>query len=156
MNSLGLFLCELKSMQTGLRDIQWCGDIIDVPNHLHYVSAEETKANCTDNVILEDLEKHAPQNQFILEQIEKARGYWYPEVADLFDWCKSYILYSLNERSKVNYDGSTNAWDAGLAQLRSTLWDDSLSHDLFKKLSVVRDILSKDAGKFGFLSEYDA
>lgn len=156
MNSLGLFLCELKSMQTGLRDIQWCGDIIDVPNRLHCVSAEETKANCTDSVILEDLEKHAPQNQFILEQIEKARGYWYPEVADLFDWCKSYIIYSLNERSKVNYDGSTNAWDAGLAQLRSTLWDDSLSHDLFKKLSVVRDILSKDAGKFGFLSEYDA
>lgn len=155
MNSLGLFLCELKSMQTGLRDIQWCGDIIDVPNRLHFVSAEETKANCTDKVILEDLERHAPQNQFLLEQIEKARSYWYPEVEELFNWCKSYMIYSLNEREKVNYDGSTNAWDAGLAQLRSTLWAESLNQDLFKRLSVVRDILSKDAGKFGFLSEYD-
>lgn len=155
MNSLGLFLCELKSMQSSLRDIEWNGEIIDIQNKFHIISAEETRAKCTDPVILQDLETHPAQNQFILEQIEKAKPYWYPEVQELFNWCKEYLLYSLNKRNIINYKGSTNAWDAGLAQIRSVLWSEELSKDLFKRLATVREKLGKDACKFGFFGEYE-
>lgn len=152
-NSLALFLCELKSMNTGLRGIRWCGDIIDVPNRLFPISQKEIKENCTDSVILEDIETHEAMNEFLLAQLDNVRGSWYPECEELFKWCKAYTLFSLGERSKINYEGSTNAWDAGMAQLRTVSWSDTLNSDLFERLSAVRKRLGAEVSRFGFLSE---
>lgn len=153
MNALVLFLCELKSMQSSLRDIHFDGDIIDIPNKLFYVSADEVRKMCKDTTVLADLDKHTIENTFLLEQIEKARSFWYPECEDLYNWCKAYILYSLNEREKYGYKGSLESWDAGMAQLRSVMFTEDLNKELYQKLALVRGRLSKDVDKFGFLSE---
>lgn len=152
-NSVVIALFELKSMQAGLRDILWCGDKIDVYNYMFPLTEQEIRGKCTDSVILEDLEKHGLHNEFMLERIEESRSVWTPEIKELYDWCKSFMLYSYNNRGVVNYKGDLSACDAGLAQLRSTMFTDELNSDLFKKLQAARNSINKELGRFGFLCE---
>lgn len=152
-NSIVILLFELKSMQTGLRGINWQGELIDISNRLFPLSEKEIRENCTDNVVLEDLDKHGLHNNFMLEQIELSRGYWTPEIAELYNWCTAFMKYSLNNRGIVDYKGCLNACDAGFAQIRSGLFTQELNSDLFKKLQAARGSINKELGKFGFLCE---
>lgn len=149
--SLPLFLCEMKNMTSSLRGIKWCGDVIDVPNKLFYISQNEVRQHCNDDRILNDMDTHESANQFLLEQIELSKPYWTLEGVDVFNWCKDYILASLNNRASVGYKGSLEAWDAGFQQVRSSIWDDKLNEELFGKLSTLREVVRKDANNFGFL-----
>lgn len=157
-NALVLFLFEYKAMQNSIRgarmnnsDQTW-----NFNNKLFYLSADEVRANCHDEVILKDLEAFPPQNQFMLEQIQACEQYWAPPIKQLFDWCKGYTLATYDYRKKVDYKGSLDCWDAGFQQIRSNLWDEEkLNPEMTKLLVNARDYLAKDLDKFGFVSEIE-
>lgn len=155
-NGLVLFLFEYKSMMSSLRNVEWNGEKRTIRNNLFFLTEEEVRANCTDEVILKDLEQNPPTNQFMLKMIAECEPYWVPEVRALYDWCKTYTLATYDSRKTVNYSGSLECWDAGFQQLRNGLWDsEHLDEDLTKLLVQARDYLRKDLDKFGFVSEVE-
>lgn len=158
-NALVSFLFEYKSMMSSLRGVYWCGEHVNIYNKLFYLSEEEIRANCNDPVILEDLERHPLQNQFMLEKIKECEPYWAPPIRQVYDWCKGATLASFNGRQEVGYKGSIECADAGFQQLRSSgLFSKipNFDEDLTKLLTQMRDYLRKDLDKFGFVSEVTA
>ena len=157
-NAIVLFLFEYKSMMSSLRNIEYDAGgktgIKTIRNHLFYLTEEQVREHCHDEVILKDLDENPPTNQFILEMIEESKKDWIPEIQALYEWCIQYTLASYDFRKKVNYKGSLECWDAGFQQIRSGMpFDDSLSADLTKLLTTCRDKMSVDLERFGFVSE---
>ena len=155
-NALVLFLFDYKSLMSALRDVKWQGELVNIHNKLFYLSEEEIRANCTDPVILADLDKHPLQNQFMLKQIEESMPYWVPQCRQLFDWCKALTLASFDGRKSIQYKGSSECADASFYQLRTAgLFDviPNFEDDLAKLLAQARDYLKKDLFKFGFVYE---
>lgn len=154
-NALVLFLFEYKSMMSSLRGVSWGGDNnYVIRNKFFYLTEEEIREHCHDEVILADLDKYPLENQFILERIKECEPYWSPEIRALYDWCKSYTLFSYDKRKEVGYKGSLDCADAGFQQIRSGgVWNDRLSDELTKLLVQARDYMRKDLDKFGFVSE---
>lgn len=155
MNALVMFLFEWKSMMSSIRGVEFNGEKVNIANKLFYCSVDEIKANCTDEVILADIEANPPQNQFLLKQIETARPYWVPEVAELFDFCKDYTLSTINDRGIEGYKGSCDCWDAGFQQIRACCWNNDLENALSEKVARARDWLRKGVSEFGFVSELE-
>lgn len=154
-NALVSFLFEYKSMMSSLRNVQW-GGYTDycIVNRLFYLTEDEIRQYCHDEVILKDLEEHPLENQFMLQMISESEPYWVPEIKQLFDWCKAYTLSTYDLRKTVNYKGSLECADAGFQQLRSGLWDaNRLDNDMTKLLVQARSWLKRDIWKFGFVSE---
>lgn len=164
-NAIPIFLFEYKSMMSSIRGVSW-GDqlalpeetreVINIRNNFFFLTPEEVQANCTDPVILADLEANPPTEGqlFMQEVIKECEPVWSPEVRQLYDWCKTYTLATYDARKTVNYKGSLDAWDAGFQQLRSGLWNaDKLDGDMSKLLVQARDFLRKDIMKYGFVSE---
>lgn len=152
-NALVIFLCELKSMQSGIRGIQWCGEVVDVSNRLFFLTEDEFKSACNDSVIIEDFEKHGFHNEFVLSMIEKSKELWTPEIKDLFNWCKDVILNTYDIRKDKGYKGSLEACDAGLAQIRYGIFSQETNNYLFDLLNKARSSVNKDLSRFGFLCE---
>lgn len=154
-NALVMFLFEYKSMMSSMRGVQWSGyNNYVIRNKLFFLSEDEIRANCHDEVILRDLEQYPLENQFMLEKIKECEPYWSPEVKALYDWCKNYTLFTYDKRKDVNYKGSLDCADAGFQQLRTGgLWSDDLSDELTKIIVQARDYMRKDLDKFGFVSE---
>lgn len=154
-NVLVLFLFEYKAMNSSLRDVEFNGDKIIIRNNLFPISAEEVQLNCTDEIILNDLKNNPPTNQFILKCIEEAKPYWNDAMKELFNWCKTYILNSLDRRKSVGYAGSLECWDAGLPQIRASLFSDADTETMSKLLVNARDSVNKDLERFGFVSNIE-
>lgn len=156
-NALVMFLFEYKSMMSSLRGVSYSdgsGSNITIRNKLFYLTEEEVRGSCHDEVILKDLEENPPLNQFMLKMIKESEPYWVDEVRELYDWCKNYTLASYDFRHKVNYKGSLECWDAGFQQLRSGLWnEEQLSDDLTRVVTQARSWFRKDIDKFGFVTE---
>lgn len=154
-NALVIFLFEYKSMMSSMRGVSWGGyDNYVIRNKLFYLTEEEIRQHCHDEVILKDLDEHPLENQFILEKIKECEPYWSPEIRALYDWCKNYTLFTFDKRKSVNYKGSLDCADAGFQQLRTGgLWNDQLSDELTKIIVQARDYMRKDLDKFGFVSE---
>lgn len=156
-NALVMFLFEYKSMMSSLRNVEWKGEKVDIVNKLFFLSEDEIREHCHDEVILADLDAHPLQNQFMLKMIAESEPYWVPEVRQLYDWCKAYTLATYDLRKTVNYKGSLECADAGFQQLRSGgLWKDELSAELTKIVVQARDYLRKGVDKFGFVSEIES
>ena len=154
-NALPLFLFDYKAMMSSLRDVEWNNMKIDIRNKLFYLSADAVRANCTDEVILKDMETHPQVNDFVLQAIEQAKPYWGKEAKELFTWCEAYTLASYNYRKSMGYNGSLECWDAGFQQIRTGCWDDKLNSELTRMLTALKDYLSKDLGRFGFMNGQD-
>ena len=159
-NAIPLVLFEYKSMMSSMRNVDWnkqltnTGVGYNIYNKLFYLTEDEIRANCHDEVILRDLEEHPLQNQFMLKVIAESEPYWAPEVRQLYDWCKNYTLATYDLRKTVNYKGSLECADAGFQQLRAGLWDaEKLDNDMTKLLVQARDFMRRDISKFGFVSE---
>lgn len=164
-NAIPLFLFEYKSMMSSLRGVVSVRESllpdsarskITIRNNFFYLTPEEVRANCTDEVILKDLEDNPPTEgqQFMLQVIEECKPYWSQEVRQLYDWCKEYTLNTFDMRKSVGYKGSLECWDAGFQQIRSALWNaDKYDVDMTKLLVQARDFIRKDISKFGFVSE---
>lgn len=156
-NGLVMFLFEYKSMMSSLRNVDWKGEKRTIRNNLFFLTEEEVRANCHDEIILKDLEENPPTNQFMLERIAECEPYWVPEIKALYDWCKTYTLATYDSRKTVNYAGSLECWDAGFQQLRNGLWDsEHLDEDMTKLLVSARDYLRQGLDKFGFVSEVES
>ena len=152
-------------MMSSIRGVSWedqlalpeeMREVINIRNNFFFLTPEEVRANCTDPVILADLEANPPTEGqlFMQEVIKECEPVWSPEVRQLYDWCKTYTLATYDARKTVNYKGSLDAWDAGFQQLRSGLWNaDKLDEDMSKLLVQARDFLRKDIMKYGFVSE---
>lgn len=154
-NAIVSFLFEYKSMMSSLRNVVWGGytDYV-IRNRLFYLTEKEIRDNCTDPVILNDLEKYPLENEFMLRMIAESEPYWVPEVRQLYDWCKTYTLATFDARKTVDYKGSLECADAGFQQLRSGLWNAAKLNDEMTKLLVqVRTYLRKDLERFGFVQE---
>lgn len=154
-NAIVPFLFEYKSMMSSMRNVHWGGYTdYNIYNKLFYLTEDEIRANCHDEIILKDLDEHPLQNQFMLKIIAEAEPHWSQEMRQLYDWCKNYTLATYDLRKTVNYKGSLECADAGFQQLRSGLWDaDKLDADMTKLLVQARDFMRKDLSKFGFVSE---
>lgn len=157
-NALVIFLFEYKSMMSSLRGVSWNGyDNYVIRNKLFFLTEEEIRSACHDEVILKDLETYPLENEFMLQQIKECEPYWKPEIKALYDWCKNYTLATYDKRKEVNYKGSLECADAGFQQLRSGgVWNDDLSEELTKLLVSARDSMSKDLEKFGFVTETES
>lgn len=153
-NALVCFLFEYKSMPSSIRGVSWEGTTVDVDNKLFYLSAEDVKANCTDPVVLADLEAHPPANQFILDRIEEAKPYWSEECRAVYDWVVNYTLFSYSRREAINHAGNMECWNAGLQQIRAAIWDDTMQETFTELLQKMRDYLVKDVERFGFIREF--
>ena len=164
-NAIPIFLFEYKSMMSSIRGVSWedqlalpeeVREVINIRNNFFFLTPEEVRANCTDPVILADLEANPPTEGqlFMQEVIKECEPVWAPEVRQLYDWCKTYTLATYDARKTVDYKGSLDAWDAGFQQLRAGLWNaDKLDGDMTKLLVQARDFLRKDIMKYGFVSE---
>lgn len=154
-NALVSFLFEYKSMMSSMRGVSWEGqDNYVIQNKLFYLSEDDVRSHCTDPIILQDMEEHPFQNQFMLKMIEESKPYWVPETRIVYDWCVNYTLATYDMRKSVGYKGSLECADAGFQQLRSGLWDaNAYDADLTKIIVQMRDYLRKDLEKFGFVSE---
>lgn len=155
MNALVMFLFEYKSMMSSIRNVEYVDGSTHniIRNHLFYCSESEVRENCHDEVILQDLDRNPPTNQFLLEQIEIARPYWVEPIKELFDFCKNYTLFSYDSRKDVDYIGSCDAWDAGFQQIRACVWSEDLEKQLNKVVADARDWLRRDIMSFGFVSD---
>lgn len=156
-NALVFFLFEYKSMMSSLRGVSWGGyNNYIIRNKLFYLTEEEIRANCHDEVILNDLDKYPLENDFILEKIKECEPYWAPEVREFYDWCKNYTLSTYDKRKEIDYKGSLECADAGFQQLRTGgLWNDELAEHLTKIITRARDYMCKDLDKFGFVVEVE-
>lgn len=153
-NGLVLFLFEYKSMMSSMRNVDFNGDSYNIYNKLFFLTEDEIREHCHDEVILKDLADHPLQNQFMLKMIKESEPYWVPETKQLYDWCKTYTLASYDLRKSVNYKGSLECADAGFQQIRSALWDEEkLGADLTKLMVTARDYMNVGIEKFGFVSE---
>lgn len=150
-NALISFIAAYKSLVSSLRDVDFEGRKIDIHNKLFFISPEEAKAGCHDPRILEDIEKNSGYNTFMLQQIEESKPYWYPEVLDLYNFCKEYVIFTYDKRKDFDYVGSTECWDASIQQLRGGVWDSKIDEMFTEKYNKVREIMRKDMLKFGFI-----
>ena len=150
-NCIPMFLFAWKSFPSSLRNVDWNGEMCTIRNKLFYCTEEEIRQNCTDEVILEDLNNNPPLNQFMLDIIKESEPHWVDETRELYDFCKGYTLFSLDKRKEFEYKTETNCWDAGFHQIRACCWGEDLEETLRKKVSVARQYLLKDIRKFGFI-----
>lgn len=152
MNAITIFLFDWKSFMASLRNVEWNNTRIDIRNYLFFCSADEVRSVCDDEVILKDLETHPPVNQFVLEQIEKAKPYWCKESWDLYNFCKEYVLNSFKWRKEYNYGVNTECWDAGMKQIRACEGNkEEVSKQLQTYIDAEKAYLNKDIYKFGFI-----
>lgn len=152
-NSVACATFSLKSMQSAWRGIKFKGEEMDVYNYLFPLTEREIRENCTDKLVLEDLERHGLHNEFFLAKIDESRSYWTKEVTELYEWCKKFMTFSFDHRASVGYKGELIAADAGFAQLRTVFFDDMLNKDLFRKINEAYASLMPGIEKLGFLCE---
>lgn len=151
-NALISFIAEYKVLVSSLRDVEFEGRKVDIHNRLFFISPEEAKEGCHDEKILADIENNKGFNDFMLQQIEESKPYWYPEVLDLYNFCKEYTIFTYDKRKEFEYGGSTECWDASIQQLRAGgVWDAKIDEMFTEKYNTVRDIMRKDMLKFGFI-----
>lgn len=151
-NALISFIAEYKVLVSSLRDVEFEGRKVDIHNRLFFISPEEAKEGCHDERILADIENNKGFNDFMLQQIEESKPYWYPEVLDLYNFCKEYTIFTYDKRKEFEYGGSTECWDASIQQLRAGgVWDAKIDEMFTEKYNTVRDIMRKDMLKFGFI-----
>lgn len=153
-NALVIVLFEYKSMMSSIRHVAWCGEDYNFKNKLFFLTEDEVRSVCTDQVILNDMQNFPFENQFMLAKIAESMPYWAPEIKQVYDWCKNFTLETYNKRASVEYLGSTECADAGFQQLRSAgLMSEQQGDDLTKLLTQARDYMRRDLNKFGFVSE---
>ena len=156
-NALVFFLFAYKSMMSSIRHVtdETNTEEFEIKNHFFYISEEEVKEHCEDEVILEDMKNSPATNQFLLEQIERVKDKWSDEGKELFKFCKLYTLSTYNFRKTVNYKASTDCWDAGFQQIRAGIWKDSFEEEYRTRLNALKSYLQKDILKFGFMVDLE-
>jgi hypothetical protein len=103
------------------------------------------------------MEKYPAQNQFLLGVLRDVQSKFSPEASEFYQFCLLLLLKSLSatSRNDLGYQNWTQAWDAGLLQIReveglvSKEDDDRYSYLLSKLKSKLLD----GVYKFGFMMD---
>lgn len=119
-DALIVFLFDYNSQSTAYRDIEQDGNLLNFSNALFPIDSAIIKQVCTDEKILADLERNAPTNQFIVNVLSQLQPNFSQEAMDLYQYSLQIILESLSgtRRADFDYGNWTQAWDAGLLQIR--------------------------------------
>lgn len=119
-DALVLFLFDYDQQAASYRNLELDGTTWNISNRLFPISADVVRSVVTDEVILEDLNNHPPQNQFLVSVLEAMKGQFGPEAQALYEFGMTFLLNSLygDKRKQFKYDMWTSAWDAGLIQMR--------------------------------------
>lgn len=119
-DALVIFLFDNASHQSSYRGIELEGQVMNVSNKFFPISVDIVKQVVTDPVLIKDIEDNPPENQFFLNILEQMQGRYSPEAQELYEFGLQTILESLHgtKRSDFDYALWTNAWDAGIIQIR--------------------------------------
>lgn len=166
IDSIPLFIFDNAACQASYRPLEYTtsnGHILkqNIGNKLFPLSKEEVLSIVTDEVILKDLEENPTDNSFLLSIIEQYRPYFSAEAEALFSFGCSLIKHSLTGtiRRDNDYECWTNAWDAGLNQLRNVpnvegkpqvVFDDGA---YLKLVSELKNKLHNGVYTFGFMRQ---
>lgn len=153
IDSIPLVLFDNAACQTSYRPLTYTSkDGLtfneNIGNKLFPLSHDEVRAVATDEVLLKDLEENPTDNSFILSVIEQYRPYFSAEAEALYSYGCELLKYSLSGtiRKDNNYECWSNAWDAGLNQLRNAPKKDDVQHPIIDDsiyLKLVADLKLK-------------
>lgn len=158
-DALVVFLFDYSSHLSAYRDLVIGDQTFNLSNKLFPIDHKLLEDLVTDPVLLKDMQNFPPQNQFLLSVTEYLFGThaFSEEGAALYHQGIKIIAQSLvgTLRSDYNYANWTQAWDAGLLQIRDVSGlvpkdDEELYSYLLSKL---KHKLLEGVYKFGFLMD---
>ena len=152
-NCLAIFLCAYTNFMVSLDNVDFFGDKFSIGNKLFFLTEEEIRSTCTDDVILKDLDERGLDNQFLIEQLRESEPYFVPEVKELYEWVKGYVMGTYNFRKNVEYKWGLNRADASFQQIRAVLWDTAkFEQEYQNRVRNVMDYIKENIFKYKFLS----
>lgn len=156
-DALVLFLFEHNSQQASYRDLEVGGYIWNIPNRLFPIPYEIVREVVSDPVILDDMTKFPPQNQFLVSILQQVQYGFSPDAMELYQYCLTLILESLqgDKRARFGYANWTKAWDAGFIQLKSIkgFFTPEQDEKYTYLLSKLRHKLYDGVYKYGFMMD---
>lgn len=166
-DALIVFLFDFSAQQASYRNVDKYGktgeDVTfgeighDYANKLFPISQDIVKQVVTDEVIIADMEAHPAQNEFLLSQIETVLPLLSVEAREMFEFGCQTLLTSLHGtlRKDADYPKWTQAWDAGVAQIRDT--KTLVPQETYDKYSYLmnrlKDKLYDGIFKYGFMMD---
>ena len=156
-DALVLFLFDYSAHQSAYRDVEVDGAVWNINNRLFPIDVEVIKTVVTDEVILNDIEKHGAENSFILSVLQERQAHFSPTAKELYEVGLSMILESLvgDKRKEIGYANWTKAWDAGLVQIREAggLVSDEKQERYAYLLTKLKHELLDGVYKYGFMMD---
>jgi hypothetical protein len=121
IDALIVFLFDFSAHQSAYRDVEQDGASWNISNKMFPISMDILSQVVTDQVILDDMKNNPAQNHFILTTLQQVQDSLSPEALELYRYALQLILESLHgtKRLDLGYANWTNAWDAGLLQIRN-------------------------------------
>jgi hypothetical protein len=120
-DALVVFLFDYSAHQAAYRGLDIEGQLWNTPNRMFPISKENLKTFVTDPILLADMEKNDAENEFILNILSQLQDNFSPEAREFYEFCMQLLVESLvgTRRGEVGYEHWTEAWDAGLIQVKS-------------------------------------
>ncbi len=157
VDALVLFLFDYSAQIASYRGVDVAGKSWDISNRLFPISGDIARSVISDVVLLEDFDNFQPQNQFLVGVLGQVQNSFSPEARELYEFALEVILTSLqgSVRKDLGYAQHTNAWDAGLAQVRLLTGFFTPQHEekYLYLVSRLKDKLLEGVYKYGFMMD---
>lgn len=157
VDALMIFLFDYSAHQAAYRNVEVEGSVWNISNQMFPISQEILKGVVTDENILKDMELHPAQNQFILDILAQVTPMLSEEARELYEFALQTILESLagTKRQELGYANWTDAWDAGLVQVKSVkgLMSSESEERYSYLLSKLKHKLYDGVYKYGFMMD---
>lgn len=155
IDSLMVFLFDYSARHAAYRDVEVAGASWTTSNPMFPIPFETVKQVVTDETLLRDMQLNPPKNEYILEVLEQVKPRLSPVARELYDVCIEIMLKTLEgtTRKDLDYKHWTNAWDAGMTQIRNV--DGLIPKELDDRYDYLqaklRDNLYEGVYKYGFM-----
>lgn len=154
-DALALFLFDYSSHQSSYRDVEIDGAKYTYMNRLFPLTQEYLRPYVSDPYILVDMDNNPGENQYMAQKFAETYPKMSPEAQEFSMFCVTLIVKSLQGTARSDKDHAlwTQAWDAGLAQIRGVeglLSKEDVDMYLYK-LSNLKSKLLEGAYNFNFL-----
>lgn len=157
VDALIVFLFDYSAHHAAYRDVDQDNINWNISNNMFPINMDIVRQVVTDHVLIEDMNNNPAKNQFILNILTQVQDSLSAEARELYAFALQAILESLQgtKRADLEYENWTNAWDAGLLQIRNT--KDLLSKEHEEKysylLSKLKHKLYDGIYKYGFMMD---
>lgn len=157
VDALIVFLFDYSAHHAAYRDVDQDNINWNISNNMFPINMDIVRQVVTDPVLIEDMNNNPAKNQFILNILTQVQDSLSAEARELYAFALQAILESLQgtKRADLEYENWTNAWDAGLLQIRNT--KDLLSKEHEDKysylLSKLKHKLYDGIYKYGFMMD---